>query len=249
MPDHPASDVVARVTSETPSPSPIPFGPAFGWWAAAWILGSALLAGIVIAAMGNELGDDLGIGTLAVVSMVGWASFLTMLVLVSRRFGSGDVIADLAVAFRPVDLVGIPVGVVLQLGVLQALYWPLRRIWPDTFSTEAIEERAQDLADRADGIMVVVLVLVVVVGAPIVEELVYRGLLQRSLTNAITAWPALLFVSLGFAFIHFSWVEIPGLFVAGLAFGAGLIVTGRLGTAIVIHAAFNATGVVLVLGS
>ncbi len=245
MPDDVAIDVPSRATNA----SPIPFGPALGSWAAAWILGSAVLAGLAIAAMGHELGDDLSIGTLGVVSLVGWGTFLVMLVMVSRRFGTGDVRADLAVAFRPIDLVGIPIGVATQFLLVPGLYWPLRRLWPDTFSTDAIEERAQDLADRADGAMVVVLVLVVVVGAPIVEELVYRGLLQRSLTNIVTAWPALVLTALGFAFIHFAWVELPGLFLAGLVFGAGLIVTGRLGTSIVIHAAFNVAGVAVVLSN
>ena len=55
------------------------------------------------------------------------------------------------------------------------VYVPLRAWWPETFSDDRLEETARDLVDRADGAAVVVLVLVVVVGAPIVEELVYRG--------------------------------------------------------------------------
>ena len=231
------------------SDSPIPFGPGLGAWALAWILGSVVFAAVAISAMGNDLGDELTIPTLTVVSLVGWATFIAMLVTVSRRLGTGDPIADYAVAFRPVDLVGIPIGVATQFLLVPALYWPLRQIWPETFSRERLEERAQDLADRADGTNAVLLVLVVVVGAPIVEELVYRGLLQRSLSNLITVWPALAFTSLGFAFIHFAWVELPGLFVAGLVFGAGVVLTRRLGVAIITHAAFNAAGVAIVLSS
>ena len=64
------------------------------------------------------------------------------------------------------------------------VYVPLRAWWPDTFSDDRLEETARDLVDRADGAAVVVLVLVVVIGAPIVEELVYRGLLQGSFVSA-----------------------------------------------------------------
>ncbi len=242
------SDDLATGTARRAGPvAPIPFGAAFGAWLGAWLLGAVVLAAIAITAMGNELGDELSIPTLTVVSLVGWATFVAMLVVVSRRFGTGDPVSDYAVAFRPIDLVGIPIGVATQFLVVPALYWPLRQIWSDTFSRERLEERAQDLADRADGANAILLVLVVVVGAPIVEELVYRGLLQRSLSNAITVWPALVIASLGFAFIHFAWVELPGLFVAGLVFGAGLVLTGRLGLAIVTHAAFNAAGVAVVL--
>ena len=71
--------------------------------------------------------------------------------------------------------------------------------------------------------------MIVCVGAPIVEELVYRGLLQRSFAarfDHVLAWLA---ASAWFAVIHFRAVEYPGLFVFGLVAGACLLVTGRLG--------------------
>jgi hypothetical protein len=103
------------------------------------------------------------------------------------------------------------------------------------------------LANRAGGWLTVLLVVVVVVGAPLVEELVYRGLLQRSVSSAIGAGAGLVSTSLWFALVHFSPVEYPGLFLAGLVFGACVVLTGRIGPAIVTHAAFNATGLVVVL--
>ena len=53
----------------------------------------------------------------------------------------------------------------------------------------------------------------------------------------------------GRALIHFSPVEYPGLFLAGLVFGGCVAATGRIGPAILTHAAFNATGLVMVLQS
>jgi membrane protease YdiL (CAAX protease family) len=50
-----------------------------------------------------------------------------------------------------------------------------------------------------------------------------------------------------FALVHPSPVEYPGLLLAGLTFGACLLVTGRLGASIVTHFAFNVTGLVLAL--
>jgi len=135
-----------------------------------------------------------------------------------------------------------------QLVVIPLVYIPLRGLWPDTFSKAELEERAQELADKADGWTVVLLALVVVVGAPIVEELVYRGLLQRSMARTmIGGGGALLFTSLWFALVHPSPVEYPGLFLAGLMFGAGALLTDRIGPAVLTHAAFNATGLVMAL--
>ncbi len=52
----------------------------------------------------------------------------------------------------------------------------------------------------------------------------------------------LLVASAWFSLIHLAPVEYPGLFVAGLLFGAALLITDRVGPAIVTHAAFNVTG-------
>ncbi len=227
----------------------IPVAPAAATWAIGWIVGSVVLAPVLVAAMGTKLGDDLTIAQLFVVVLGSWTAFLVALTLASRRFGSGRWAADFAVRFRPVDLIGIPVGVLTQLALIPLLYVPLRGLWPDTFSQQRIEERAQDLADRATGFSAVLLVVIVVVGAPIVEELVYRGMLQRSLASAIDAVPALLLTAAWFSLIHLSPVEYPGLFLAGLVFGAGVLITKRIGPAIVTHAAFNATGVIMVLSN
>jgi hypothetical protein len=229
--------------------TPIAVGQALGTWAVAWIGGTIVAAPAMIAVLGASLGDDLTIPQLAAASAATWSVMIGALVVASRRFGTGDVIADYASTFRPVDLVGIPLGVATQLAFVPLLYVPLREWWPDTFSDEKIEERAQDLANRAGGWLTVLLVVVVVVGAPLVEEFVYRGLLQRSVSSAIGAGGGLVSTSLWFALVHFSPVEYPGLFLAGLVFGACVVLTGRIGPAIVTHAAFNATGLVVVLQS
>lgn len=229
--------------------SPIGVGQALGTWSAAWIVGTLIAAPAMISLLGAQLGDDLTIPQLAAASGATWAVMVTAVIVASRRFGTGDVLADYGATFRPIDLAGIPLGVATQLLVIPLLYVPLRRLWPDTFSNEQIEERAQDLANRAGGWLTVLLVLVVVVGAPLVEEFVYRGLLQRSVSVAIGTGFGLVSTSAWFALVHFSPVEYPGLFVAGLAFGGCVALTGRIGPAIVTHAAFNATGLIVVLQS
>jgi membrane protease YdiL (CAAX protease family) len=234
-------------TADDIAPSPIGFGQALSTWFAAWIAGTVLVAPLVFAAMGASLGDDASIPQLAVVSAATWTVMMAALVVASRRFGTGDVIVDYAARFKPIDLVGLPLGVATQLAFVPLLYVPLREWWPDTFSDDRIEERAQDLVDRAGGWLTVLLVIVVVAGAPVVEEFVYRGLLQRSVSTSIGTWFGLASASGWFALVHFSPVEYPGLFLAGLVFGGCVVATGRIGPAIVTHAAFNASGLVIVL--
>ena len=95
--------------------------------------------------------------------------------------------------------------------------------------------------------MIVLLVALVVIGAPLVEEVLYRGLLQRPALERFPHWLVIIVVAAVFALFHFRPIEFPGLFVAGLVFGVCAARTGRLGMAVAAHVAFNATGVALVL--
>ncbi|MGH9132382.1 MAG: lysostaphin resistance A-like protein [Ilumatobacteraceae bacterium] len=215
-------------------------------WGVTWVAGQVLYQ--VVASTSGDTADDatLPISTLAIAVVATWCAYLAGLWWASDRAGSRDFVADYGLRFEVIDLVGVPVGLLTQLVLVPLVYVPLRGLWPDTFSDDRLEETARDLVDRADGASVVVLALVVVVGAPIVEELVYRGLLQGSFAARISELPALLAGASWFAIIHFRPVEYPGLFVAGLVFGVCALTTGRLGMSIVTHAAFNATGLLTV---
>lgn len=228
------------------SPAPVAAVVAVIAWFAAWI-GAQGLVGVLLAVLGEESDRfPSSVGVLAAALFASWVAYLVMLWSVSDRYGSRDPVADYAVRFEPLDLVAVPVGVLTQLVIVPVVYLPLRAVWPDTFSQDRLEERTRDIVEVAGGASVLLLVLLVVVGAPLVEELVYRGLLQRSFAARISEPLALLVASAWFAVIHFRALELPGLFVAGLVFGACLLVTGRLGTAMIAHAAFNATALLAV---
>ena len=220
-------------------------------WIGAWLVGN-LAAGAVLAASGSDSVAQAGPGWLAVISVAQWLPMLAALWLLGSRFGVGQPAADYGLSFNPIDAIGLPIGVGTQLGLVPLLYWPLESIWPDAFSSDKIEERARELWDNASGSGVVVLIVVVVVGAPLVEELVYRGLLQGAVGRRLrqwNGWLALILVAALFALVHFSPVEYPGLFLVGLVFGVCALRTGRLGMGILAHAAFNATGLALVASS
>ena len=226
------------------SGTPIDVRVAVVTWVAAFVAGQ-LVSSVIVAASGATTTDEATIPTLFAGVAATWVAYLAGMYVASRRSGTGDLVDDYAIRARTVDGLGIPIGVLTQLVLVPLVYVPLRGIWPDTFSKERLSETAEKLADRASGGTMVLLVLMVCVGAPIVEELVYRGLLQRSFaarTSHVVAWLA---AAAWFTVIHFRPVEYPGLFVFALVTGACLMFTDRLGMSITTHIAFNATGLLL----
>jgi len=89
-----------------------------------------------------------------------------------------------------------------------------------------------------------------VVAAPIVEELIFRGLLQSAIARArLGRWAAVVLAAGAFAAMHTSVpiYALPGLFVLGVALGIAFERTGRIGVPIAMHAAFNAGNMAVAL--
>lgn len=214
-------------------------------WLGAWFLGS-LVASSVVAASGHDSSATAPTWVLLAAAACTWTPLVVGVVVLSRRFGTGSLGADYGLRFRAADLVGIPLGVACQVALVPALYWPLQRAWPATFGRDRVERSARDLAENAHGAWVLALVLVVVIGAPLVEELVYRGLLQGAVARRVHRVVAIVAVAAWFALVHFRPVEYPGLFAFGLVLGVLAMRTGRLGASVLAHVAFNATGLAMV---
>jgi membrane protease YdiL (CAAX protease family) len=219
---------------------------AVATWVAAFVIGQ-LASALIVGASGADDLDSVPIPTLFAGVAATWVAYLVGMWAASRRSGSGDFIEDYRVRFATIDLLGLPIGVLTQLVLVPLLYLPLSELWPDTFSEDRLSETAEKLVDRAEGASMVLLVLMVCLFAPVVEELVYRGLLQGSLAARFDQVVALVVTAAWFAVIHFRPVEYPGLFLFGLVAGAGLLFTGRLGLPILAHLAFNVTGLLLAL--
>ncbi len=222
----------------------ITIGIAFGAWAISWLFGNLLGSGVVGLA-GDASGDDIPVWLFGLGAALLWACALGALWWVSRQFGTNRWRTDYGWGFAPSDLAGIPIGVAVQVAVIPALYWLLRRICPTTFDTSRVERYATDLVDRTNGLWWIVLVAVTVVGAPVIEELIYRGLIYRPLAKRLGPIAAVVLSAAFFALIHFRPVEYPGLFVVGLVLAGCVAATGRLGLGIVTHLSFNATALIM----
>ncbi len=83
--------------------------------------------------------------------------------------------------------------------------------------------------------------------APIAEELIFRAGIFRYVRTRLPRWAALLLPACLFAALHLNLASFAQLIVLGIIFSLAYERTGRIGTAIVAHALFNAQSVVLVL--
>jgi membrane protease YdiL (CAAX protease family) len=229
------------------APRPIDASTAMVTFLGAWVVAQIVSSLILLALGDGDAPADASFGVLAVALGGAWASYLIGMWIASQRAGSGSMIADYGISVRWVDLAGLAVGAGSQLVLIRVVYLPLEALWPGTFTEDRLTENAQDLVDRAGGASTLLLFAVVVIGAPVVEELFYRGLLQRSLAARFNEGAVLVAVAAIFATVHFRPVEFPGLFVFGLVLGWAALRTRRLGPAITIHIGFNLTGLLLVL--
>ncbi len=185
----------------------------------------------------------------AVLQVPLWAGMLGA-VLLARREGLRWV-RDLALSMRWFDVpIGVAIGVALQLLVVPLIYIPIFEIFGD----QDLSEAARALVGSADGwVDVVAAIVMVVIGAPLVEELFFRGFLHRAVAEQLGSRgsagivAALCVSSLIFAMAHFQLLQLPALFVVGLATASLLQFTRRLGPAIWAHVGFNATTVVFLV--
>ena len=102
---------------------------------------------------------------------------------------------------------------------------------------------------RAGPVAALTVVLVVVVLAPLCEEIVYRGLLWGALERyALPRWVPFVVTTLLFAVAHFEFTRTPLLFIVALPIALARLRTGRLAASVVAHQVNNLLpGVVLAL--
>ncbi len=218
--------------------------------AAAFVLG-LLLAGafgaIAIGVTHADPRDANGTGLL-IGSFVGlWIPLVGAALLASRRFGTRSPSRDLGLRIEVADVgIGLLAGIagLVATSAVQLLLSP----FPDLIgsNTNFVEEQAKN------PIGVVVIVVSTLIGAPIVEELFFRGLLQHAMARlgllAVVVQAAI------FGLIHYTPDQglgnvgiVLGIGTFGLVLGLAARHTGRLGTSMIGHALFNTAAVLPLL--
>lgn len=208
---------------------------------AAYLTG-LLLGNVLYAFAGGDPAASTTTVTIHVASVIGlWIGFIGGPIAATRWFGSRSLRDDFGLTMKGRDVpVGLLAGALTQLVLVPIVSWPVEQLW-----SIDVDEPTRQLLDHTIGSRLV-LYLVIVVGAPIAEELFFRGLLLRSLARRFDDTAAIAVSALVFSLSHFKPAQIPGLFVVGTVFAVLTRRTGRLGPAIVAHMAFNATALLLV---
>lgn len=214
--------------------------PGWGFGDVAATLGLTLLLAAVASALATAVGPASATGKAwasVVLVVVPWLALAGWPVWAARRKGNGPV-ADYRLRFAPSDVGWGVVGglVALTLGAVTAAVVSALRGAP---ITSAVGDVATATTSASRGALVA-LALTAAVGAPIVEELAFRGLFYGALEKF--GQPALWCVvwsSVAFALFHFEPVRLPVLLALGLAIGVVRWRTGSTGAAMVAHLTVN----------
>jgi uncharacterized protein len=177
-----------------------------------------------------------------------WLGLVGAVMLATRMNGSGSVVRDYGLrvgAWWDIPL-GAALGLACQYLLVPGLYLPFEHL--DHHLAHQLSQPANKEAAAAHGWpAVAALLLLLAIGAPLVEELFFRGLLLRSLLGRLPAPAAVVISAVLFGLAHFEALQIAGLAAFGVILALLAWRTGRLAPGIAAHAAFNAAAVLTVV--
>jgi membrane protease YdiL (CAAX protease family) len=219
--------------------------------AAAWALIGVVagIAGATLAVLAARAVTDSLVAELAASQVVLWTGVLVPVVVASRRYGTGSLVRDHQLCWRPTD---VPLGLGMSLAArIAAALAATVAVLATGLDADAFPNQLDVFRDeRAALYLVFVFALA---GAPIIEELFFRGLLQRSLQPAIGVTGAIAVQGLLFGAAHATaiatWqqnvVLVAMLGTVGVVAGVLVHTTKRLTPAMWMHFFFNALAVVV----
>jgi membrane protease YdiL (CAAX protease family) len=213
---------------------------------------ATVLGGIWLAISGVDAAGAENSTGLFVFSEIGlWLGIVGVPVWACRRKGSRSLARDFGLRFEWRDLgIGVLAAVVMSFIVLPALNVLVRGLLGGGEAAQS----SQNLARNTHGPGVAALVGVFVLGAPIAEEIFFRGLLLRALRRRFGNVVAVIGSGLAFGLVHLeagSWRDRVLIVVLlgslGVALGILAVRLGRIGAGIVAHMVFNLLAVIVLL--
>lgn len=209
--------------------------------AALAIVGSFVLA--VLAAVGLALVPGVPSGLALLVGLlVPWLALAGWPIVATRWRGNGPIV-DLGIRLRRTDLLwGLGGGLAaLALGLVAGL---ITQALVGEFDSAA-GDAAQELVDSGQRAWLVVFALLVAAGAPVVEELAFRGLLFAALAKrGIGPVLNVVITTAAFAVFHVEPTRIGVLVVIGAVLAVVRWRSRSVGAAMVAHAVNNLPGAI-----
>ena len=206
------------------------------------LLGGLVVAIVAVAVLGP---DDLTVGqAFGVVVPLQSAGTVAVLAVLARRRPPWR--RALGVGFRPIDLLGLAVGVGAQFAAGMIVYVIVEVLEVDLPTQDVVEEAA----DAVGGFEHLLVFVGAVILAPVVEEVVFRGVLLRALLRRGRRL-AIGVSAVAFGLVHLldpnAWVAVPFLTALGVVLGYQTVRTGRIGMAVMTHSAFNLVTVLVIV--
>lgn len=137
------------------------------------------------------------------------------------------------------------VGGFAMLGVALAYSFAVGEYFSDPPPQSIVLEFSRHMGPRA----ILALIMVVVVMAPVTEELVFRGFVYGGLRKVLGFFPAALLTSVIFAAVHlqFNWVQFFQILLLGLILAWLYEHKGNLVAPMVAHAVYNGSVALLLI--
>jgi len=139
-----------------------------------------------------------------------------------------------------VILVGV-MPLILGYNIVAQMVMEWIGIAPDVQDVTRIISESSSLTTK------VYFALLALVVAPVVEELIFRGILLPALTRIAGVKVAIMVVSVLFAAVHGHWPSFVPLFMLSVALCLAYIYRGSLITSIAMHSAFNSLTIAVIL--
>lgn len=216
-----------------------------------WIVTQELL-GVLVVPLARRLGESQASLLVASTGALSSLAVVALILVVARMtFARGVRGFGLRIRTLPQD---VPRAFLTLMAV-----WPLvmammsltilvmRRLKGEDFEVPQ-HDALQMITESASLPLVVLVIALAVVVAPILEELLFRGLFQTMIRSyLLRPWPAIAITSILFAMIHKNAEHWPALFVLAMGLGYSYEKNGSLLRAILMHAMFNGITIVAAL--
>lgn len=173
-----------------------------------------------------------------------WVAFLGGSYYVVKRKGT-SLRKDFGLSMQWRDIpLGLAVGAFTQIVLIFGLYKLIFLVTGE----QDVSAEARKIIDKATSPGIALLIILVVVfGSPLIEELFFRGLSQRAIAKRLGPIPGLILAAMFFALVHGQLVQFPGLLLFGLILGFLALRYDRLGPSIWAHVGFNGVTAALLL--
>jgi membrane protease YdiL (CAAX protease family) len=218
--------------------------PLWGLWDVVIGMIAAVVIGVAVGGVLYAIEAPVGVQVLVGVSAP-WLALAGWPVLVTAWRGNGARLdLGLSLSWSDTGWGAVAGAAGLLLAGIAAL---ITQIFVDGLTSSAAEA-ADEITKTQSRFSLTVFALIVMVGAPIVEELFFRGLFFASLRKAgVNSLLTIVITAVVFAGFHFEPTRFFVLLPTGLLLGWVRAKTGSTGASMVAHGLVNAPGAILLL--